>query len=578
MKLKCIISVLTAAAALSCGTAAQALPVENTGYTFYTDSHPQTWYSDGTLQLGNNYNAGSYWRSASPVCSYLTDCGSGVIMRFQYASLHVGYSYFSKNSPYMSIVADTYYAEDQRDIAQTVGGYLVEYYNRDYDILGSRIIPIELPLFGGFYSSDKYYFIVTGQENPECRDDKEVIRVTKYDKSWNRLSSASLYGENTSIPFDAGSLRMGSAGDWLIVRTCHEMYSGHQANLSFQMNMETDSVTQVISEVANANRGYVSHSFNQFVRIENNRIAAVDHGDAYPRSIVLTEYQKDLTDGSFVGEYITGCNVGRSAYDMCSTVDVLTIPGDIGNNNTGVNVGGFEISDTSYLIAGAQVCDPEKFCERTASSSCARVDMAKNAFIASVDKQTHEVSVKFLTDITDPDANGVQTPHLVKLNDNKFIVIWAEIKDEDQTVTYCAQLDGRGNVVGDVHSFNGDISDCEPVVIVDKIVWYVWWADTRTDFYEVDTNDLSNVKIVYNDSADYGSGICGDLDGDTVVTSSDALAMLQKSVSEYYKNDTVLRIADVNRDGEIDSADALETLRFSVGLSDNTAIGNKTVQ
>ena len=54
--------------------------------------------------------------------------------------------------------------------------------------------------------------------------DVEVYRITKYDKDWNRISSAGLYDCNTTVPFDAGSARMDSAGDYLFIRTCHEMY------------------------------------------------------------------------------------------------------------------------------------------------------------------------------------------------------------------------------------------------------------------------------------------------------------------------------------------------------------------
>lgn len=65
----------------------------------------------------------------------------------------------------------------------------------------------------------------------------EVIRIVKYDKSWNRLGQASVYGANTKVPFKAGAVRCAESGGMLYIHTCHEMYKhtdgkNHQANMS----------------------------------------------------------------------------------------------------------------------------------------------------------------------------------------------------------------------------------------------------------------------------------------------------------------------------------------------------------
>ena len=146
--------------------------------------------------------------------------------------------------------------------------------------------------------------MLTGQSNPNEDDNVEVFRITKYDKNWNRISSCGLFGANTYIPFDAGSARMTTVGDYLFIRTSHEMYKSsdgyhHQANVTIQVKMSTKEVTDSYTGVMNVNYGYVSHSFNQFICAEGNNIVAVDHGDAYPRSVVLINYPKDVTNGTF---------------------------------------------------------------------------------------------------------------------------------------------------------------------------------------------------------------------------------------------------------------------------------------
>ena len=101
---------------------------------------------------------------------------------------------------------------------------VVERYNADFTYRAHIVLPNELPIFGGFYEGEDSLFLVFGQANPEEDDNKEVVRVVRYKKNWVRMGHASLYGANTTVPFDAGSLRMTQCGDMLYVHTSHEMY------------------------------------------------------------------------------------------------------------------------------------------------------------------------------------------------------------------------------------------------------------------------------------------------------------------------------------------------------------------
>ena len=57
----------------------------------------------------------------------------------------------------------------------------------------------------------------------------------------------------------------------------------------------------------------------------------------------------------------------------------------------------------------------------------------------------------------------------------------------------------------------------------------------------------------------------GDLTGDNLINSSDALKILQFSVGSITLNESVKAVADVNKDGKINSTDALKVLQYSVG-------------
>ncbi len=292
---------------------------------------------------GNNIEQQDYSRWSRPIYSYLSTTEDGNLMRVQY--------------------------EQYADVKEIT----VQYYDASYNIIDIKKIPEELPIFGGFYETDSNYFLLTGQSNNEESPDIEVFRITKYDKAWNRITSTGLYDCNTTIPFDAGCARMEESGKYLLIRTCHEMYThsdglNHQANVTIQLDMEKMEITDSYTKVMNNGYGYVSHSFNQFIKVENNHIIAVDHGDATPRAIALLKYKTDMSEGKFTPDYRTQCDV----------VNILAFPGKEGKNDTGASVGGFEISNSSYLVAGSSVVQDEKNLER----------VTRNVFVAAVDKET----------------------------------------------------------------------------------------------------------------------------------------------------------------------------------------------
>ena len=377
----------------------------------------------------------TYSRWTNTTKSYLTDIGNGNMMRVQ---------------------------ADGSDI-------YVEYYDSQYNITGSRQINPELPVFVVFYNGSDAYYIVTGQENPDESDDVECYRITKYDKSWNRIGSVGLDNCNTYVPFDAGSLRMTESDGYLLIRTCHTMYQSsdgyhHQANVTIQVDVNKMQITDSFTDIMNVGYGYVSHSFNQFIRTDGNKIVAVDHGDAYPRSVVLVEYQTDFTTGQFIS------NMGWQ--DHCKATDLLKIAGGIGNNTTYVNVGGFEVTDSAYLVAATSI-DQENDGDYY------------NACILGKSKKDGHTFINWLTDIKE--GYAATNPYMVKINDNKYFVMWSYGNDTTGTIDY-TYIDADGNQISPIYSMNGEISDCEPIYINGSVVWYTSDNKGNVTFYGVDDN------------------------------------------------------------------------------------------
>ena len=414
----------------------------------------------------------NYSRSASPIGSYLVDIGNGNMMRVQF-------DYDSSN-------------------------IYVEYYDSQYNVTGVRQLAPELPIYGGFYSGSDAYYIVTGQKNEEESDTVECYRITKYDKNWNRIGSAGLYDCNTFLPFRAGCVRMTEADGYLFVRTSHQMYLSsdglrHQANVTIQFDENKLVITDSYTDVMNSKYGYVSHSFNQFIKTEGNHLVAVDHGDAYPRSIVLTEYQTDFTNGQF----ISNMNYWKNP---CKSTDLFEFTGEIGDNATGASVGGFEVTDSAYLVAANSINQEDTSDDRS------RHDY-RNVCIVGKSKRDGHTFVNWLTNL-EGDLSAT-TPYLVKINDNKYLVMWSYQKRSVGAIDY-TYIDADGSQISSVYTMNGMLSDCEPVYINDTVVWYTSDSDGNVTFYGVDSNgnalgslngliyDGDNWVYYRNDNPDYG--------------------------------------------------------------------------
>ena len=346
---------------------------------------------------------------------------------------------------------------------------VIEQYDSNLNYTSGQEIALELPLYGGVYLCDDYNFLVVGQENTEEDDSKEVFRIIRYSKDWERQASASIYGANTTVPFDAGCLRFARSGDILYIRTSHEMYAdengtNHQSNVMIAVSVSDMTVTDQLTEVLNSSYGYVSHSFNQFLLVDGSSLLAVDHGDYYPRSVVLFKYGKSAGQEAF--------------YGTVTKVNALPIAESTGHyNDTGVSVGGFDCSSSHYLIAGNSA-------DQSVSSDL-RYEH-RNIFVTATPKNNltdEATAVHWLTDYSADDDVTLSPPYLVKIESDSFLLIWTE----NDVLTYCF-LDGEGKLAGDIRTGEGALSDCVPILDGDRVLWYVT-NNSAPVFYQIDLND-----------------------------------------------------------------------------------------
>ena len=392
---------------------------------------------------GSNVNDQDYVQWSDTVKSYLTVCDNGNYMRVQSGAIK--------------------------------GKLLVEYYSSDFEPLSTKLIDNELPVFGAFYDSGNNYYVLSGQENPKQNDSLEVFRITKYDKNWNKIKSCGLYGANTTVPFDAGSARMSHSGDHLLVRTCHEMYkssdgNNHQSNVTIEVDMPSMTITDSYTGIMNVDYGYVSHSFNQFIKTDGNHIVALDHGDAHPRSAVLVKYNSDFTTGKFFPRY----------FEQVSNIDVVTYPEYTAGhyNYTGAAIGGFDVSSSSYIVA-----------QSTVDLDYINTSETRNVYVSAVSKDLSTNKLNKITSYAEG-TDSASAPQLVKINNNSFLLLWSR-----DTKVSCVKLNADGTVNGSIHTFEGSLSDCQPVIKNGRAVWYVYDKNNVT-FNSLNLSNLDDIKTV----------------------------------------------------------------------------------
>lgn len=332
-------------------------------------------------------------------------------------------------------------------------------YDVDNQLISEKVIDFELPIFGAFYHGDQYNYIAFGQENREESNSKEVIRIVRYDKSFNRIDSVSITGGDsfTIVPFyHSGSIS--EHGNELVLHTSRLRYTtsdglNHQSQLTIIVDTQMMTVT---NDLGRFQANHVSHSFDQYVQFDGVNHVLIDHGDAYPRSVVLN----------------------KESGSTYSEVDLFDIPGRIGANCTGVSVGGFEISANYYIVA-MNTIDHSKVTEYTSYEMIGLDRDQRDILLCLLPKNSlNSADVKQITlaNYVDTDKIG-SVPKLVKITDDKLMVLWQEFSIINESNTQTGDLkyvliDGNGKRSSDVQSLSGfKLGESDPQLIDNEVIW-----------------------------------------------------------------------------------------------------------
>lgn len=352
---------------------------------------------------------------------------------------------------------------------------VVEDYNDAFQLTGTRTIPLELNNFVAFYEGSQHFFILFSGSNSGESDNVEVARIVKYTKDWERISSTSVKGVYTKGDIIQADMVENNGN--LLVHTCRTQYKStvdglnHQSNISFTIDIASMSLLSAAPR-------HVSHSFDQQVATNNAGITVTsDHGDGHPRAIELNMWDDNMID-SFIE----------------ADAEVLKLVGETGQNATHAQVGGMEIGSSAVILAGASY------------PQITHGQGVYNVFVTSTplsNFSTEASSIQWLTNYVKGGDAYATNPHLVKLSEDKFVVLWNEhgqvkvgtTTDYQNRSLSWAIFNGSGKQVGATQTTQGDLSEVVPIYTNDgTLLWYVTGekeAEPRGNYiYTVDSAPL----------------------------------------------------------------------------------------
>lgn len=365
----------------------------------------------------------------------------------------------------------------------------IEYYDEKLNILSKKSIEPELPMWGGFYAAKEAYYLVEGQDNSDCKDGTEVVRIIKYDKNWKRVGSGSIYSEKgwdyeIRCPFDYGCVNMTEQNGILYVFTSREGYidawygRGHQGMMLISLNEKT-----METKIVEAN---FNHSFTQFIDSDEKWLYLYEESDG-ERATILSRLQPESA-GSYkiipVLHYGGQRTSGWSIPTYASADDVA-------------------VSDHSVLGVGCSI-DQSMYDNADNYSDF-------NIYLSVTPKDSFTEADTKLIWLTDYKEKFISfyNPSLAKVNDNRFMVMWEEVEHK-RRVSYDESnpndpfsggklhylfVDSNGNKVSKEFTASASASQCRPILNDSKMI-YCASVDGAVCFYTInaETGEL-NKKI-----------------------------------------------------------------------------------
>lgn len=320
-------------------------------------------------------------------------------------------------------------------------------------------------------------------------------------------------------------------GSELVLHMSREMYSQpddmlhHQSNITFYID------TKTMTKINGRKMPYASHSLSQYVKYDGDRLVFLDHGDAYPRALVMNTLENDTL----------------------KTMELFKLDGATGDNFTGTTADALEIGADGYLIAGASMP------HQNAVNGITGAEEGKfqhNIYLISVPQNGGAPIFRWITANNPSDkSREVGEPRFVKLTNDRFVLLYDDQALENGKVIKhtlrCLLLDSKGNILAQ-SSYDGIhfTSNSNPIALDGRIVWASGAQAGAAKIYAVPIPQES------------GAYRLGDVNGDGEINLKDAILIQQHLAKVLSLTQKQSKAADTDKNGTVSTADVLIIQKF----------------
>lgn len=346
-------------------------------------------------------------------------------------------------------------------------------FDKDYNVISNKVINLPSHDYFGTFSvaSDGNYYVLIGHKNTEENAEKTVVNLLKVSSETGEVIKkgdlrAKHFGSQFSsitVPFESGTAELVENGGRIYIHMAYKMFrasdgKNHQAANLFVFDGGSLNPIEVKSDF------YVSHSFNQMMKLDGSTIVTLSHGDAYPRAIQIATMD---SQGNF------------------KKSDILSIKGAAGKNETGSTVSGLEIGGSTYLAAGTSVTHNQPVNGKYSPAN--EWYKGRNVYLSVVNKTSLSPKHIWLTNF-DPNNKDITLtdPRIFKSGDG-FVVVYS-VSQGDATYTEFVTVDEKGTILArnkkDKTAFH---TNSYPLLMDNKIIWVAPWSAGMEYFYTGNT-------------------------------------------------------------------------------------------
>ncbi|MCI5604543.1 MAG: hypothetical protein MR413_02690, partial [Clostridia bacterium] len=226
----------------------------------------------------------------------------------------------------------------------------------------------------------------------------------------------------------------------------------HQSNFVVQIDEDSMQTTYVQGDTSGM--AFIYHSMHQFINYsDKGDLVFTEVGDYNPRGIRVIKYPANQLNPLFSTLLVT--SGGK-----------FIKKGGLTNNFTGLTPGGvITLGDNTVVVYNDGEYTDEKFNNK---ASYAESEF-RNIKVAIVDNKGDFKTITVDRDLLKKGSR----PYILKLTDDKFIVMWQELSTNASYVWYAVFNADGSRVTENTKTSKGTLSeDCYPILLDDNIVWF----------------------------------------------------------------------------------------------------------